>query len=140
MAETLLLRVVTPERLVLDEEVDEVTAPGTLGEFGVLPNHVTFLSSLQPGRLSYKRGGQVHILATSSGFAEVKDNVMTVLADSAEFASEINVERARAALQAAEESLRTLAAMDAAFSEVLAARQRAQVRIEVASAGVGINR
>jgi F-type H+-transporting ATPase subunit epsilon len=140
MAETLLLRVVTPERLVLEEEVDEVTAPGTMGEFGVLPNHVTFLSSLQPGRLSYKRGGRVYVLAISGGFAEVKDNIVTVLADSAEFASEIDVERARAALQAAEESLKTLAAMDSAFAEVLAARQRAQVRIEVASSNVVINR
>ena len=140
MAETLLLRVVTPERLVLDEEVDEVTAPGTVGEFGVLPNHVTFFSSLQPGRLSFKRGGRVSVLAIGGGFAEVKDNVMTVLADSAEFANEINIERARAALRTAEESLKTLAATDSAFAEALAARQRAQVRIEVASAQVVINR
>jgi F-type H+-transporting ATPase subunit epsilon len=137
MAETLHLRVVTPERLLLDEDVDEVTAPGTIGEFGVLPNHVTFLSSLQPGRLSYKRGGQARLLAVSGGFAEVTDNMMTVLTDSAEFADEINVERARAALQAAEESLKTLAATDPAFAEAQAARQRAQVRIEVASSIAG---
>lgn len=137
MAETLHLRVVTPERLLLDEDVDEVTAPGTIGEFGVLPNHVTFLSSLQPGRLSYKRGGQARLLAVSDGFAEVTDNVMTVLTDSAEFADEINVERARAALQAAEESLKTLAATDPAFAAAQAARQRAQVRIEVAGSIAG---
>ncbi len=111
MAETLHLRVITPERLLLDEEVDEVTAPGTIGEFGVLPNHVTFLSSLQPGRLSYKRGGQARLLAVSSGFAEVTDNIMTVLVD---------------------KSLRTLSATDPAFAEAQAARQRAQVWIEVA--------
>lgn len=132
MADTLRLRVVTPERLLLDEEVDEVTAPGTAGEFGVLPNHTTFLSSLQPGRLTYKRGGQARPLAVSGGFAEVVDNVMTVLADSAEFAGEINVERARAALLKAEESLKTLAASDSAFAEVQAARLRAQARLEVA--------
>jgi len=132
MAETLLLRVVTPERLLLDEEVDEVTAPGTIGEFGVLPNHVTFLSSLQPGRLSYKRGGQARLLAVSSGFAEVIDNIMTVLVDSAEFADQINVEQARATLQAAEESLRTLSATDPGFAEAQAAHQQAQVWIEVA--------
>ncbi|HKA53544.1 MAG TPA: F0F1 ATP synthase subunit epsilon [Candidatus Binatia bacterium] len=132
MAETLRLRVVTPERLLLDEEVDEVTAPGTEGEFGVLPNHITFLSSLQPGRLSYKQGGQAHFLAVSGGFAEVRDNVVTVLTDSAEFANEIDVERARAALRAAEESLRTLAVTDPVFVEVQAAQQRARVRIEVA--------
>ncbi len=137
MAETLHLRVVTPERLLLDEAVDEVTAPGTIGEFGVLPNHITFLSSLQPGRLSYQRGGQARLLAVSGGFAEVTDNMMTVLTDSAEFADEINVERARAALQASEESLKTLAATDPAFAVAQAARQRAQVRIEVASSIAG---
>ena len=137
MAETLRLRVVTPERLLLDEEVDEVTAPGTEGEFGVLPNHITFLSSLQPGRLSYKQGGQVRFLAVSGGFAEVKDNIVTILTDSAEFAEEIDVERARAALRAAEESLRTLTVTDPIFIEVQAAYQRAQVRIEVARLGHG---
>ncbi len=136
MAETLLLRVVTPERLLLDEEVDEVTAPGTIGEFGVLPNHVTFLSSLQPGRLSYKRGGQARLLAVSSGFAEVIDNIMTVLVDSAEFADQINVEQARTTLQAAEERLRTLSATDPGFAEAQAAHQQAQVWIEVAGGQV----
>ena len=132
MAETLRLRVVTPQRLLLDEEADEVTAPGTVGEFGVLPNHITFLSSLEPGRLTYRRGGQVRTLVVSGGFAEVVDNVMTVLADSAEFANEIDIERARAALRAAEESLKTLAVNDPAFAEAQAARLRAQARLEVA--------
>ena len=132
MAETLRLRVVTPQRLLLDEEADEVTAPGTVGEFGVLPNHITFLSSLEPGRLTYKRSGQARTLAVGGGFAEVVDNVMTVLADSAEFANEIDVERARAALRAAEESLKTLAVNDPAFAEAQAARLRAQARLEVA--------
>jgi F-type H+-transporting ATPase subunit epsilon len=140
MAETLRLRVVTPERLLLDEEVDEVTAPGTEGEFGVLPNHITFLSSLQPGRLSYKQGGQVRFLAVSGGFAEVRDNIVTILTDSAEFADEIDVERARAALRAAEESLRTLAVTDPVFVEVQAAHQRARVRIEVAESVAVVRR
>jgi F-type H+-transporting ATPase subunit epsilon len=132
MADMLRLRVVTAERLLLDEEVDEVSAPGTVGEFGVLPNHITFLSSLQPGRLSYKRGGQTRLLAVGGGFAEVADNIMTVLADSAEFADEINVERARTALHAAEENLKTLSVTDPAFAEAETARRRAQARIEVA--------
>ena len=132
MAETLHLRVVTPDRLLLDEEVDEVTAPGTAGGFGVLPNHITFLSSLQPGRLTYKRGGQPRTLAVSGGFAEVVDNAMAVLADSAEFANEIDVERARTALRAAEESLKNLAANDPAFAAAQAAHLRAQARLEVA--------
>jgi F-type H+-transporting ATPase subunit epsilon len=133
MAETLLLRVVTPERLLLDEPVDEVTAPGAVGEFGVLPNHTTFLSSLQPGRLSYKQNGQTRILAVNGGFAEVVDNVMTVLADTAEFAEEIDAERARADLQVAEENLKTLALTDPGFAEAESTRHWAQVRIEIAS-------
>ena len=136
MAEILRLRVVTPERQLLDEEVDEVTAPGMVGEFGVLPNHITFLSSLQPGRLNYKRSGQTRLLAVSSGFAEVVDNVMTVLADRAEFAEEIGIDQAHAALRAAEDSLKTLASTDPAFAEAEAARRLAQVRVEVAGRNV----
>ena len=132
MAETLRLRVVTPERLLLDEDVDEVTAPGAEGEFGVLPNHTTFLSSLQPGRLMYKRSGQTHIMAVGSGFAEVVDNNVSVLIDSAELASEINVERARAALHRAEAALKDLSPTDPAFPDAQAAFQRAQARIEIA--------
>lgn len=131
MANILHLRVVTPERLLLDEEVDEVTAPGTEGEFGVLPNHTTFLSSLQPGRLMYKHGGQTHVMAVSGGFAEVINNTITVLADSAELAREINVERARRALQKAEEALKTLSPPDPAFTETQAALQRAQARLQI---------
>ena len=133
MADTLRLRIVTPERQMLDEEVDEVTAPGTAGEFGVLPNHVPFLSSLQPGRLLYKQRGQTHTLVIGGGFAEVSDNIMTVLADSAEAVQEINVERAQVALKKAEESLKTLSPTEPTFAEVDAARRRAQVRIEIAS-------
>lgn len=135
MADTLRLRVVTPARLFLDEDVDEVTAPGTEGEFGVLPNHTTFLSSLQPGRLMYKRSGQTYVLAISGGFAEVVNNTMTVLIDSAELAGEINIERARIALQNAEDALKTLSPPDPAFAEAQAARQRAQTRIQIASGG-----
>jgi F-type H+-transporting ATPase subunit epsilon len=131
MAETLRLRIVTPDRLLLDEDVDEVTAPGTEGEFGVLPNHTTFLSSLQPGCLMYKRSGQTHNLAVSGGFAEVVNNTMTVLTDSAELPSEINVERARAALQKASEALTILSPPDPAFTEAQAALQRAQARIQI---------
>jgi F-type H+-transporting ATPase subunit epsilon len=135
MADTLRLRIVTPERLLLDEDVDEVTAPGAVGEFGVLPNHTTFLSSLQPGRLLYKQGGQAHALVVSGGFAEVVENVVTVLIDSTELPQEINVERARAALQRAEETLKTLSPADPTYAEMLAAFQRAQARIEMAGGG-----
>src|SRR6266516_1915456 len=96
MAETLRLRVVTPQRLLLDEEADEVTAPGTVGEFGVLPNHITFLSSLEPGRLTSELSGQERTPAVGSGVDEVGDSVMTGLADVAEVGKENDEDRARA--------------------------------------------
>ncbi|HWO42865.1 MAG TPA: ATP synthase F1 subunit epsilon, partial [Candidatus Eisenbacteria bacterium] len=86
MADKIRLRVVTPSRLLLDEEVDEVTAPGALGEFGVLPNHIAFLTLLEPGEMTYKRDHTRRFLAIKGGYAEVLDNTMTVLADAAEYA------------------------------------------------------
>ena len=132
MAETLRLLLITPERTLFDEEVDEVRAPGTVGEFGVLPNHTTFLSSLQAGRLEYTQGNQSTRLALSGGFAEVVDNVMTVLADSAEFADEVDSEAARTAVAEAEEKLKTLGESDPDYAEIAQTRQWAQARLDVA--------
>ena len=78
------LRVYSPERQLVDAEVAEVTAPGALGEIGVLPDHAALVTVLESGVLSYKEGPQTNRLRISGGFAEVRDNVMTVLADSAE--------------------------------------------------------
>src|SRR5688500_20285607 len=88
MADKIRLRVVTPTSLVIDEEVDEITAPGELGEFGVLPNHIALLSTLVPGVPTYKQGAKHQILAISRAHAEVLDDVMTVLATAAEFPEE----------------------------------------------------
>ncbi len=133
MADTLRLRLITPARFILDEEVDEVTAPGTVGEFGVLPNHITFLSSLQPGRLSYKQGGQNQSLAVSDGFAEVVDNLMTVLCTDAAYANEIDAGQAQEAVREAEEALSALSPNDAGFDDAQNALRLAEVRLEVAS-------
>jgi len=114
------LRIVTPERLLLDEEVEEVIAPGAAGEFGVLPDHITFLTALAPGRLIYRTGSQRHVIAIFGGYAEVVDNVMTVLADGAEPARQIDLEVARRAQQEAEG---TLAALDLAAPEYVIARR-----------------
>jgi F-type H+-transporting ATPase subunit epsilon len=133
MADKIRLRVVTPSRLVLDEEVDEVTAPGELGEFGVLPNHIAFLSTLVPGELSYKQGGNKVLLAISGGYAEVLDNVMTVLAPSAEFAWEIDTAQAQRAKERAEKTLAELNREEKDWETAEAAMQLAQVRIQVAS-------
>jgi len=133
MADKIRLRVVTPTRLVLDEEVDEVTAPGELGEFGVLPNHIAFLSTLVPGVLSYKQGSRAQTLAISGGYAEVLDNVMTVLATTAEFPSEIDTVRAQHAKEQSEKILAALNYEDNNFKMAEAALQRALVRLQVAS-------
>jgi F-type H+-transporting ATPase subunit epsilon len=132
MADQIRLRLVTPSRMLLDEEVDEVTAPGALGEFGVLPNHIAFLTLLEIGEMSYKQGAERQRLAVNGGYAEVLDNVMTVLANAAEYADEIDVARVQKAKEEAEAKLAELSQED---KEVVAARvtlRWASVRLEVA--------
>jgi F-type H+-transporting ATPase subunit epsilon len=84
MADRFRLRVYSPERQLVDADVSEVTAPGAYGEIGVLPDHAALVTTLEPGVLSYKEGARTGRLQIGGGFAEVRDNVMTVLADSAE--------------------------------------------------------
>ena len=133
MADKIRLRVVTASRMLLDEEVDEVTAPGELGEFGVLPNHISFLSTLVPGEMSYKQGPNKRTLAVSGGYAEVLDNVMTVLAPAAEFADEIDSARAQRAKERAERMLAELSREEKDWEIAEAALKRALVRLQVAS-------
>lgn len=133
MADKIRLRVVTPSRLVLDEEVDEVTAPGELGEFGVLPNHISFLSTLVPGEMIYKQGTTKTTLAVSGGYAEVLDNVMTVLAPAAEFPAEIDTARAQRAKEHAETLMTEANREDNDWEMAEAAYRRAAVRLQVAS-------
>jgi F-type H+-transporting ATPase subunit epsilon len=125
--------VVTPTRLVFDEEVDEVTAVGELGEFGVLPNHIDFLSTLVPGELSYKQGPKKQFIAIAGGYAEVLDNVMTVLATAAEFPWEIDVARAQGAKEQAEKILSEVNYEDQSFKPAEHALQRSLIRLQVAS-------
>jgi F-type H+-transporting ATPase subunit epsilon len=133
MADKIRLRIVTPTRLLLDEEVDEVTAPGALGEFGVLPNHIAFLTLLVPGEMSYKQGMTKHYLAISGGYAEVLNNVMTVLASAAEFSSEIDTNRARQAKDIAEKRMGELNYEDKEYTSAETALRWANARLEVAS-------
>jgi F-type H+-transporting ATPase subunit epsilon len=132
MADQIRLRVVTPSRLLLDEDVDEVTAHGELGEFGVLPNHIAFLSTLVAGELSYKQGAARRTLVVSGGYAEVLNNVMTVLAPAAEFASEIDVSRAERAKARAETAMAESNPEQPEFNLAEEAFRRAAARLEVA--------
>ena len=102
MAEKLKVELVTPYKKVLSEEVDEITATGALGEFGVLPGHAPFLTSLKIGELAYKDGNKSFIMALNWGYFEVENDKVTVLVETAENADEIDLERAKAALGRAE--------------------------------------
>ena len=132
MAEKIKLELVTPYKRVLSEEVDEVTAPGTIGEFGVLPDHTSLLTTMKVGELSYKQDGQTFYVAVNWGYVEVEDNVMTVLVETAEPADQIDVERARAAMGRAEEALKKLTSEDKEFKIMEAALERAVIRVQVA--------
>lgn len=133
MAEKLKLEMVTPHKLVLSEEVDEITAPGAIGEFGVLPGHTPMLTTLKVGELTYRQGSQVKHVAVNWGYVEVEDDNVTVLVETAEMADKIDLERARAALSRAENALKTLSPDDKQFKIMEAALTRALMRIQVAT-------
>ena len=102
---SLELQIVTPERLLLKEQVDEVEIPGSEGYFGVLPGHTPLLASLALGEMWYRRGQEKTCLSIAFGFAEVLPDRVTILARIAERADDIDVARAEAALKRAEERL-----------------------------------
>ncbi len=129
----LTLRIVTPTRLLVDAEVSEITAPGTAGEFGVFPEHVTFLGELDLGVLRYTEGGSDKSVVVHGGFAEVRDDVVTVLADDAEFAEEIDVEAARAELGRLGTELDKGREDPAEVADLLREHRRAEARIQAAS-------
>ncbi|MGZ8422842.1 MAG: F0F1 ATP synthase subunit epsilon [Nitrospira sp.] len=105
MAGTILLEVVTPEKLLLSQEVDEVIAPGSEGEFGVLPGHCHFLSSLRIGELRYKNQEVWRYMSILWGYAEVTPTKVTVMAEVAEKAEDIDIGRAQQAVEVAEQRL-----------------------------------
>lgn len=128
-------QLVTPERLVVDVDIDEVYAPGVLGEFGVLAGHANFLTALTVGELRYRAGGRDHRMAVSGGFAEVMEDVVTILADAAEPATEIDVDRARHAQEAAKKSIAMAEPGSPEYVAAEAAIRRAENRLTVARAG-----
>ena len=101
----ILLEVVTPEKLLLSQQVDEVIAPGSEGEFGVLPGHCHFLSTLKIGELRYRVDHETNSMAVLWGFAEVTPTKVTIMAEVAEKAEDIDVERATAKVAEAERRL-----------------------------------
>lgn len=131
MAEKLKLELVTPYRKVLTLDVDEITAPGTLGELGILPGHTPLLTTLKIGELSFKQNGKVSFVAVNWGYLEVAEDQVTILVDTAEKADEIDLERAKAALSRAEDALRKLEPEDVKHHIMETALMRAVIRIQV---------
>ena len=106
MAKFLTLEVVTPERIVLQEEAHSIIVPATEGSLGLLPDHAPIITGLQPGVVKYRQNADLHVLAIGGGFMEVSHNKVSILADSAEKAEEIDVERAESAKERAEKRLK----------------------------------
>ncbi len=106
MAETIQLEIVTPERYVVSDSAQIVMAPGALGEFGVLPGHTPLLTSLEIGKVKYvDSSGKEHFAFVNGGFAEALPDRVTILAESAELAENIDIERAKAAYERAKKRL-----------------------------------
>jgi F-type H+-transporting ATPase subunit epsilon len=132
MADRLTLEIATPTRLVVTETVDEVVAPGSEGYFGVLPGHAPFLTTLGTGELTYRIGAEERHLAVSGGFAEVRNDKVIVLADTAERPEEIDRGRAERARARAEQRLSGRAQEEIDFVRAQCALARALMRLQVA--------
>ncbi|AEG61887.1 F0F1 ATP synthase subunit epsilon [Desulforamulus ruminis] len=119
MAKTQRLDIVTPEKVVFSEEIEFIVAPGAAGELGVLPEHAPLVTALKVGVMRVQQGGKFFKVAVSGGFMEVKNSRVVVLADTAERADQINVERAKEAKQRAEQRLAAKnAEIDVARAEI----------------------
>jgi len=123
--------VITAERVVYSDDVDMVIAPGVMGQLGILPNHAPLITALTVGELRIKKGEEEEVMAIGGGFMEVLANQVTVLADTAERAEEIDIARAEAARRRAEERLKR-PAPDVDVERARAALRRSQLRLKVA--------
>jgi F-type H+-transporting ATPase subunit epsilon len=131
MAEgTINLTIVTPERAVVHEVVDELQIPGAEGYLGILPGHAPLFSELKVGEVAYRKGARWFFLAVAWGFVEVRPDQVRILAETAERAQEIDVERANRAKQRAEERI-ARGRDDIDYNRALVALERALIRIQV---------
>jgi len=133
MAEKIKLEIVTPEAMMVSEEVDEITVTGTEGEFGVLPGHCHMLSSLKIGQVNYKSDNVEQYMSLGGGYAEVGPDKVTILAETAELKDSIDIERAKAAQTKAEEDLKKLTPGEKDYEEAEIALEKATVRLETAN-------
>jgi F-type H+-transporting ATPase subunit epsilon len=132
MAETFQFEIVTPEKLVVRDVAEEMQIPAKNGYIGVLPGHAPLITELAVGEISYRNKGYTHHLAVAWGFAEVLPDKVTILAETAERAEEIDVKRAEEAKHRAEERLKS-GNTETDFARAENALQRAETRLQVAS-------
>ncbi|UCC44369.1 MAG: F0F1 ATP synthase subunit epsilon [Candidatus Zixiibacteriota bacterium] len=128
------LSIVTPEKVVYDADIRSLVVPGVDGYLGVLSQHAPLITALKPGKIEFRDSdNSTHFLAVSNGFLEVSNNIATLLADAAEDADDIDVERARKALERAESNLAAVyrGELDADAAEIRAAMERAHNRIRI---------
>src|SRR5271157_2700895 len=137
MADAIELEIVTPEKLLVHESADEVQIPGKAGYLEVLPGHAPLITELMIGEITYKHGGATEHLSVAWGFAEVLPDKVTILAQTAERAQDIDVKRAQEAKARAEEALKN-PAPDLDYEATLNALKRAEVRLEVAAKVSGV--
>ena len=128
----LLLEIVTPERLAYSEEVDSVQVPGIEGELGILPHHAPLVSLLGVGELRIRKGGQEELFAVAGGFLQVRPDKVVVMAETADLASEIDLEKAEQARRDAEKILAEGSSEGADLGAARAALAQALLRIRVA--------
>lgn len=127
------LQIITPERVVFSDEIDQVTLNTKDGEITVLPHHAALVTSLKPGEMICKKGDEIYPMAVSGGFAEIKpDNTVIILADTAEKAEEIDLARAEAAIEKARKTMSEERQLDSAeFATLQASLDRALIRQKV---------
>jgi F-type H+-transporting ATPase subunit epsilon len=126
-------KIVTPERAVYEAEVESATLPVTDGQVTILPNHRSYIASLKPGEIIIKKAGEEIHLATSGGFVEFNNNVLILLADTAEHAEEIDTKRAEEARVRAEELKKQKVSMsDMEYARVAASIEKEMARLRVA--------
>jgi F-type H+-transporting ATPase subunit epsilon len=131
MPDTFQLEIVTPEKMVVKDVAEEMQIPGKNGYLGILPGHAPLITELAVGEITYRHGGQIHYLAVAWGFAEVLPDKVTVLAETAERADEIDIQRAQQARDRAEQRLKS-GSTEVDYPRAEVALQKAETRLEVA--------
>jgi len=132
MADELMLEIVTPEKMVFSDKIEEVTIPGAEGEFGVLRGHEAFLSAVDIGELNYIKDGKKTYYSVNTGYAEVTSSKVTILIETAERSDSIDKDRALQAKDKAESRLSQMTKEDVEYEIMRAALARAIARINVA--------